>query len=60
MFYFSFFVVVVVVIGGGNMRGDQKWPPENYAKRQSDIDNEQRRQLALGPATRPRRVNKVI
>ncbi|XP_031620161.1 putative mediator of RNA polymerase II transcription subunit 26 isoform X3 [Contarinia nasturtii] len=43
--------------GGGNMRGDQKWPPEEY-KKQSEIDNEQRRQLALGPAFRPRRVNK--
>lgn len=41
------------------MRGDQKWPPEEY-KRQSDFENEQRRQLALGPATRPRRINKVI
>lgn len=46
-------------IGGGNMRGDQKWPPEEY-KKQSEIENEQRRQLALGPAFRPRRVNKVI
>lgn len=41
------------------MRGDQKWPPEEY-KKQSEIDNEQRRKLALGPAFRPRRVNKVI
>lgn len=49
----------IVLIGGGNMRGDQKWPPEGVL-RQSDIDNEQRRILALGPATRPRRVNKVI
>lgn len=48
------------VVGGTNMRGDQKWPPEEHVKRQSDIDNEQRRLLALGPATRPRRVNKVI
>ncbi|XP_055315458.1 putative mediator of RNA polymerase II transcription subunit 26 isoform X2 [Sitodiplosis mosellana] len=43
--------------GGGNMRGDNKWPPEEY-KKQSEIENEQRRQLALGPAFRPRRVNK--
>lgn len=47
------------MIGGGNMRGDQKWPPEEV-KRQSEIENEQRRKLALGPAFRPRRVNKVI
>lgn len=43
--------------GGSNMRGDQKWPPEEV-KRQSEIENELRRQVALGPATRPRRVNK--
>jgi len=43
--------------GGGNMRGDNKWPPEEV-KRRSEIENEQRRQLALGPAFRPRRVNK--
>lgn len=41
------------------MRGDQKWPPEDV-KRQSEVENEQRRQLALGPAFRPRKVNKVI
>lgn len=40
------------------MRGDNKWPPEEY-KKQSEIDNEQRRQLALGPTFRPRRINKV-
>lgn len=40
------------------MRGDLKWPPPEY-KKQSEIDNEQRRQLAQGPACRPRRVNKV-
>lgn len=54
------FHVCLCVAGGTNMRGDQKWPPEDHVKRQSDIDNEQRRLLALGPATRPRRVNKVI
>lgn len=47
------------VTGGNNMRGDLKWPPEEV-KKQSEIENEQRRQLALGPAFRPRRVNKVI
>lgn len=50
-------------LGGGKkeagMRGDNKWPPEEV-KRQSEVDNEQRRQLALGPVFRPRRVNKVI
>lgn len=40
------------------MRGDNKWPPEEV-KKQSEIDNDQRRQLALGPAFRPRRINKV-
>lgn len=51
------------ILGGGKkeagMRGDNKWPPEEV-KRQSEVDNEQRRQLALGPVFRPRRVNKVI
>lgn len=46
------------LIGGANMRGDNKWPPEEV-KKQSDVDNQQRRQLALGPAFRPRRINKV-
>lgn len=41
------------------MRGDQKWPPEQY-KRQSDVDNDERRKLASGPVCRPRRVQKVI
>lgn len=41
------------------MRGDNKWPPEEY-KKLSEIENEQRKQLALGPAFRPRRINKVI
>lgn len=40
------------------MRGDNKWPPEEY-KKLSEIENEQRRQLALGPAFRPRRADKV-
>lgn len=40
------------------MRGDQKWPPQEY-KLQSEIDNEARRQLAQGPVLRPRRVQKV-
>lgn len=46
-------------IGGSNMRGDQKWPPEQVT-RQSEIDNAERRKLALGPVCRPRRVQKVI
>lgn len=40
------------------MRGDQKWPPQEY-KLQSEIDNEARRRLAQGPVLRPRRVQKV-
>lgn len=39
------------------MRGDQKWPPQEI--KQSDIDNEARKQLARGPVFRPRRVQKV-
>jgi hypothetical protein len=40
------------------MRGDQKWPPEEV-KKQSEVDNEQRKKLAHGPAFRPKRVAKV-
>jgi hypothetical protein len=43
--------------GGTNMRGDQKWPPQEY-KLQSEIDNEARRRLAQGRLLRPRRVQK--
>uniref|UniRef100_A0A182MI59 Uncharacterized protein n=1 Tax=Anopheles culicifacies TaxID=139723 RepID=A0A182MI59_9DIPT len=45
-------------LGGSNMRGDQKWPPEEY-KRQSEVDNEERRKLAQQPAFRPRRQQKL-
>lgn len=41
------------------MRGDQKWPPAEY-KEQAAVENEERRKVALGPAFRPKRVNKVI
>ena len=40
------------------MRGDNKWPPAGV-KSQSEVDNEDRRKVALGPAFRPRRINKV-
>lgn len=40
------------------MRGDQKWPPVEY-KIAAQVENEERRKLALGPACRPRRVEKV-
>lgn len=40
------------------MRGDQKWPPEEY-KVAAAIENQERLKLAAGPACRPRRVNKV-
>jgi len=43
--------------GGSNMRGDEKWPPVEW-KAQAAEENEKRRQLALGPVFRPRRVNK--
>lgn len=49
--------IFTFISGGTNMRGDQKWPPQDY--RQSHVDNETRRQIALGPVFRPRRVEKV-
>jgi hypothetical protein len=45
--------------GGANRRGDLRWPPTEY-KQQADEENVARRQLALGPAFRPKRVNKVV
>uniref|UniRef100_U5EML1 Putative basic-leucine zipper bzip transcription factor n=1 Tax=Corethrella appendiculata TaxID=1370023 RepID=U5EML1_9DIPT len=49
--------VAAIYQGGSNMRGDEKWPPAEY-KSQADVDNQQRKQIALGPAFRPRRQNK--
>nr|XP_049694754.1 uncharacterized protein LOC110373833 isoform X6 [Helicoverpa armigera] len=43
--------------GGVNMRGDQKWPPQSV-KEAVAAENEARRQLARGPACRPRKVKK--
>ncbi|CAH2267682.1 jg1829 [Pararge aegeria aegeria] len=43
--------------GGVNMRGDQKWPPQSV-KEAVAAENEARRQLAKGPACRPRKVRK--
>jgi len=43
--------------GGVNMRGDQKWPPENVRARMQ-AENDQRQQLAKGPEFRPRKVKK--
>ncbi|XP_023933805.1 uncharacterized protein LOC112042856 isoform X5 [Bicyclus anynana] len=43
--------------GGVNMRGDQKWPPQSV-KEAVAAENEARRQLAKGPACRPRKVKK--
>lgn len=43
--------------GGSNMRGDQKWPPQSV-KEAVAAENEARRQLARGPACRPRKVKK--
>lgn len=45
--------------GGAHRRGDLKWPPNEY-RQQSELENEARRALALGPAFRPKRVNKVV
>jgi hypothetical protein len=44
--------------GGSNMRGDLKWPPQEY-KEAAARENQERRQLALGPVCRPRKVNRV-
>lgn len=41
------------------MRGDQKWPPQE-CKQQAVEENEARMKIAMGPAFRPKRVNKVI
>uniref|UniRef100_A0A1L8DCI6 Zasp-like motif domain-containing protein n=1 Tax=Nyssomyia neivai TaxID=330878 RepID=A0A1L8DCI6_9DIPT len=43
--------------GGVNMRGDQKWPPQEY-KEQAAEENAARLRLAAGPACRPRRIAK--
>nr|NP_001261658.1 uncharacterized protein Dmel_CG43897, isoform L [Drosophila melanogaster]AGB94353.1 uncharacterized protein Dmel_CG43897, isoform L [Drosophila melanogaster] len=43
--------------GGSKLRGDLKWPPPEY-KEAAARENEERRQLALGPVCRPRRVNR--
>ncbi|CAK1546182.1 unnamed protein product [Leptosia nina] len=41
--------------GGVNMRGDMKWPPQSV-KEAVAAENEARRQLAKGPACRPRKL----
>jgi hypothetical protein len=46
-------------LGGANRRGDQIWPPSEH-KQQAELENEARRKLALGPAFRPKRANRVI
>ncbi|XP_023169926.2 mediator of RNA polymerase II transcription subunit 15 isoform X3 [Drosophila hydei] len=43
--------------GGSKLRGDLKWPPQEY-KEAAVRENEERRLLALGPVCRPRRVNR--
>lgn len=43
--------------GGKNLRGDLKWPPENV-KKQVEEENQQRLELAKGPAFRPRLIRK--
>lgn len=43
--------------GGKHLRGDLKWPPENY-KKQAEAENEARIALAKGPTFRPRKVKK--
>lgn len=41
------------------MRGDQKWPPQSV-KEAVAAENEARRQLAKGPACRPRKVSFIF
>lgn len=41
------------------MRGDQKWPPQSV-KEAVAAENEARRQLAKGPACRPRKVRHLV
>ncbi|XP_075164141.1 uncharacterized protein LOC142236755 isoform X2 [Haematobia irritans] len=41
--------------GGNKLRGDMKWPPQEY-KEAAARENEERRKLALGPVCRPRKV----
>ncbi|XP_075216849.1 uncharacterized protein LOC142322079 isoform X4 [Lycorma delicatula] len=43
--------------GGHRMRGDDKWPPEDY-KQQAAAENEARLAIAKGPAFRPRKIQK--
>uniref|UniRef100_A0A8D8TIG2 Uncharacterized protein n=1 Tax=Cacopsylla melanoneura TaxID=428564 RepID=A0A8D8TIG2_9HEMI len=43
--------------GGKHLRGDMKWPPEQY-KQQAEVENEARIALAKGPVFRPRKVQK--
>lgn len=52
-----FFNFYSYATGGVNMRGDQKWPPQEY--KQSQVDNDERRRIAQGAICRPRRVQKV-
>ncbi|KAL9908697.1 uncharacterized protein ACN427_004233 isoform 4-T10 [Glossina fuscipes fuscipes] len=47
----------VILKGGSNMRGDLKWPPPEY-KEAAARENEERRQIAMGPACRPRKTNR--
>ncbi|XP_063700514.1 probable serine/threonine-protein kinase DDB_G0280133 isoform X3 [Culicoides brevitarsis] len=54
---FSSQPAAAIIKGGSNMRGDQKWPPAE-TKMQMELENEQRRKLAQGPAFRPKRMHK--
>jgi hypothetical protein len=51
-------------LGGSFRRGDSRWPPatasNNENLKQSDLDNEARRRVAMGTAFRPKRVNRVV
>uniref|UniRef100_A0A1A9WG47 Zasp-like motif domain-containing protein n=1 Tax=Glossina brevipalpis TaxID=37001 RepID=A0A1A9WG47_9MUSC len=46
-----------ILKGGSNMRGDLKWPPPEY-KEAAARENEERRQIAKGPAFRPRKTHR--
>lgn len=51
-----------IIAGGSHRPGDARWPPTaaDQELKQSDLDNEARRRIALGPAFRPKRVNRVV
>lgn len=63
--HFSCAILYLFLPGGAHRPGDSRWPPAAAADdqqdvKQSELDNEARRRIALGPAFRPKRVNRVV